>query len=112
MTETELLALLGRLRALVEAERPRVAALVSALAADGRDFAATAEGQRWRDLLERSDFLPRARLLWDALGLGGLAGAPVSAGPPPSRVVQVLAEVAGSPRLEALLATLPLLGAS
>lgn len=110
MTEPELLVLLGQLRGAIAAERPKVAALVSALAADGRAFAATPEGRRWRELLERSDFLPRARLLWDALGLGGLADIAPD-GPLPSQLVRVLTDVARSPRLETLLATLPLLGA-
>jgi hypothetical protein len=110
MTEPELLVLLGQVRTAIATERPRVATLISALAADGRAFATTPEGRRWRELLERSDFLPRARLLWDALGLGGLADTAPD-GPLPSELVRVLADVAASPRLETLLATLPLLGA-
>jgi len=109
MTEPELLVLLGELRGAIARERPRVASLVTALAADGRAFASTPEGRLWRELLERSDFLPRARLLWDALGLGGLAGG-APEGPSPSQLVRILADVAKSPRLETLLATLPLLG--
>lgn len=108
MNEEVLLGLLGRLRTVVAENRPVVGALVAALAADGRAFAATPEGRRWRELLERSELLPRARLLWDTLGIGGTAGVAV-AGPPPSEILRILAAAAASPRLETLLAALPLL---
>lgn len=98
---------LVRVRGLVEAHPAALHGIVAALAADGRAFASTPEGRRWRELLERSELLPRARLLWDALGLGGAP--PETADPVrPSELVRLLVEVARSPRLEVLLSMLPL----
>ena len=44
-------------------------AAFAALAAEGRHFATTPEGQQWKERLERSELLDRVEVLWRALGM-------------------------------------------
>ena len=53
-------------------------AAFSALVAEGRRFAATEEGQRWRDALVSSDFVRRGRALWEASVLNMLEDHPAT----------------------------------
>jgi hypothetical protein len=84
---------------------PELASIaVQACVAEGRRFARTPEGARWKDTLSRSELMGRGRLIWKAYGLDVLLeGAPelVSSDWLDSFVAQI-----GSADLEALLAAL------
>jgi|ERR1700687_208418 len=51
-------------------------ALFSALVAEGRRFAQTSEGQRWREALADSELVRRGRALWESSVLNFLEDAP------------------------------------
>ncbi len=68
-------------------------ALFCALAAEGRAFVATPEGQAWRDRLVGSELLHRARIVLDLPGFSSLGhGAPGSL---PTNYVDALFSLAG-----------------
>jgi hypothetical protein len=69
-------------------------AAFSSLVAEGRRFAATPEGARWRDALAGSALVRRARLAWEKTTLGMLEESP--AGLLPSTLIELL--VAASPQ--------------
>jgi hypothetical protein len=100
---------------LAEAQRriaahPRVvAALISALAAEGRRFAATDEGRRCRAALLRSARLHRAQLVWDAFGLDRFARA--ATGFTPRDWIDLFAAAGASDSVEAALGELLVAGA-
>jgi len=61
-----------RLQAIVLKHPVASKAAYSALMAEGRAFADTPEGARWKQIIARSDLLDRARLLLDLPGLSTL----------------------------------------
>jgi len=54
-----------------------VRAIVQAIVAEGKRFAKTTEGQRWKETLTRSELMQRGRLIWQAYGLDS----PLDTGP-------------------------------
>lgn len=67
--EDELSAILERARRAVLAHPIAAQALFEAFVADGRRFAATAEGRRWRAELAGSELIRRARFVCEACAL-------------------------------------------
>ena len=81
-----------------------VCIVVQACVAEGRRFAQTPEGARWKDTLSRSELIRRGRLVWKAYGLDALLeGAPKLV---PSDWLDSFVAQIGSADLEALLAAL------
>ena len=76
-------------------------AAFSALLAEGRSFAETAEGRRWKRRLTRSSLLHRARLVWEVTTLWMLEQEP--SGVLPSAYLDALFMSASSEELEPLL---------
>jgi hypothetical protein len=76
-------------------------AMGAALVEEGRLFAQTAEGRRWRETILGSALLERALLVWQNATLW-MAEEPDGA-PAPSSLVDAVAAVAASPRRDALL---------
>ena len=76
-------------------------ALVSALAAEGRQFAGTPAGERLRDQLLRSRLVRRGALLWNSLTMGLIDDTEPTA--LPSAYVDVLVELSERVDLERLL---------
>jgi len=76
-------------------------AAVSALIAEGRRFAETAEGQQWRDQLVHSSLLHRARLAWETTTLVMLQEDPPEV--LPSAYLDALFMMASSRELEPML---------
>jgi hypothetical protein len=75
--------------------------LFSALAREGRLFAQTSEGQRWRSRIERSELVQRALLVWQGVSLWTTEdGADAS---PPSLLVDAIAAAACSPNRDVVL---------
>jgi hypothetical protein len=75
-------------------------AIFSALVKEGRLFAQTSEGQRWRDQIERSALLERALLVWQSATLWMLEE---QDGATPSALVDAVASAAASPDRDVLL---------
>lgn len=73
----------------------------NALIAEGREFARSREGQRWREKLARSRLLQRVRLAWETSTLLVLQEEPPDT--LPSAYVDALFMVASSTELEPLL---------
>lgn len=67
-----LLRLLRRLRHWVLRYPGATRTLVQSLVAEGRRFAETPEGHRWRENLAGSEVIRRGRLVWGAYGLDKL----------------------------------------
>ncbi len=95
--------LLQSLQRAVLAHPEATRALFSALEREGRLFAQTAMGNKWRERIAQSKLLERALLVWQGATLWteeepehGL----------PSTVVTAIAAASASPEREALLATL------
>lgn len=81
-----------------------VAIVVQACVAEGRRFAQTPEGARWKDTLSRSELMGRGRLIWKAYGLDVLLeGASELV---PSDALDSFVAQIGSADLEALFAAL------
>lgn len=78
--------------------------LYSALAAEGRAYAATAEGKDRRERLARSPLLARVRALWEPATFNLLEEDPGR--PLPSAYVDALTVAVDLPQLESLLALL------
>jgi hypothetical protein len=76
-------------------------AIAQACVAEGRRFARTPEGARWKDTLSRSELMQRGRLIWQAYGLDALAN-----GEPELDWLGLLVAQFASADLEALLAAL------
>ena len=58
---------------LLESSPELARAIVQACVAEGRRFAETPEGARWKETLSRSELMQRGRLIWQAYGLDALA---------------------------------------
>lgn len=56
-------------------------AAFAALAAEGRRFATTREGEEWQKRLQGSELLSRLRLVWDSLGMATFVEKPTEALP-------------------------------
>lgn len=67
--EDELSSVISRVRRAVLAHPVAAQALFEAFVAEGRRFAATPEGRRWRAELAGSDLIRRARLVCEACAL-------------------------------------------
>lgn len=86
-------------------QHPRAArALVRALVAEGRRFAETPEGRRWKEILVESEWVRRGRLIWEAYHLDALLEAEATL--MPSAWLDIVAAAAASPELETILSTL------
>jgi hypothetical protein len=103
-----LLAQLKEARRLIAAHPRLTRAIVSTLVEEGRAFAATPEGALLKARMQRSEAVPRARLLWDALDLGAHAGRAPAFGP--RRWLGLFAAAAGNPALEELLSRMSIPG--
>jgi hypothetical protein len=79
-------------------------AMFGALAAEGRAFAQTAEGRRWKERILRSALLQHLAPVWESATLWVLEDAEVSG--TPSAIIDAVAAAAGSPRRDALMSTL------
>ncbi len=86
-------------------DHPRAArAVVRALVAEGRRFAQTPEGQLWKGILVRSEWVRRGRLIWEAYHLDALLeDEPVLL---PTAWLDMVASAAANPELETILSTL------
>jgi hypothetical protein len=65
-SEDDLVALLEEAQLWLVAHPIASRAIVRALVAEGKRFAGTPSGRRWRDHLAQSELLRRARILWDS----------------------------------------------
>lgn len=83
-------------------------AIVTALRAEGRVYAATPDGQRWAAALRRSPLVAQARFAFDAATLRALEGEPGEA--LPSAMVDALVQAGASGDVESLLAQVFALG--
>jgi hypothetical protein len=104
--EDDLAEILERTRSAVLAHPAAAQRLFQAFVAEGRRFAGTEEGRRWREELTGTELIRRARLLCEACGLsahGDHAGSP-------SDLVDALALAEGVEGLEPMLASLLDLG--
>ncbi|MGE5185786.1 MAG: hypothetical protein ACM31C_27185 [Acidobacteriota bacterium] len=70
----ELAALLAELRWLVLKHPLAARSAVRALVAEGRRFAATDEGERWRRRLAGSELVRRGQVVWEAGTMNALDG--------------------------------------
>jgi hypothetical protein len=57
---------------LLESSPELARAIAQACVAQGRRFAQTPEGARWKETLSRSELMRRGRLIWQAYGLDAL----------------------------------------
>lgn len=77
-------------------------AAFSALVAEGRRFAATDEGHRWAERLERSEVLDQVRVVWDLLTSRALEDDPRAV--VPSVVAEAFVKAATDRTLEQIIA--------
>jgi hypothetical protein len=68
----ELEYLLRRLERLLARDPAGARIFIGALVAEGRRFAATPEGHRWREALAGSQLVRQGRIVWQACGLNRL----------------------------------------
>ena len=99
--EDELSGVLRSLQSAVLKHPVAAQAIFSALVAEGRRFAETDPGRRWKRRLARSELLQRARLAWEVTTLWMLAAEPT--GVLPSAYLDALFMSASNPELESLL---------
>lgn len=99
--EEVLLGLLRRLQVLMLKHPIVVQAAFCALVAEGRRFAATAEGAAWRAALASSPLLQQGRRLWDALSLNIPEEDPATV--LPSAYIEALFQATASSQFEELL---------
>ncbi|MEO5769713.1 MAG: hypothetical protein ABIS92_15275 [Polyangia bacterium] len=97
-----LLALLARIQTAMLMHPEAGVALFRGLAEEGRLFAQTAGGRRWRDRLCRSELLERALLVWQNVSLWMTEDTSDSAAVP-SGLVDAVATVAASSSRDVLL---------
>jgi hypothetical protein len=71
------------------------------LAAEGRRFAKTPEGEAWRERLVGSELIAQLRLIWDSLGMTAFVEKPTET--LPSFFIDALVTAASSGDVEALL---------
>ncbi len=97
----EVTEVLRKLQAAVLKHPVAAQAIFSALVAEGRRFAETDPGRRWKRRLARSELLQRARLAWEVTTLWMLEEDPP--GVLPSAYLDALFMSASNPELESLL---------
>jgi hypothetical protein len=100
-TEEEILALLDGAQMAMIKHPTATQAAFAALVREGRRFAETAEGGKWLQVLQTSDFVRRVRWVWETTSLNMLeedAGTIV-----PSTYLEALLRAADVPELERLL---------
>lgn len=103
--ENETLARLLREGQHVLLRYPQAArALIQAFVAEGRQFAATPEGQAWQARLAQSDLVRRGRFIWDAYSVDALLDS--DADMLPSAWLDVILAAVANPDLESILANL------
>lgn len=86
-------------------QHPHTARLIAqSLVAEGRRFAQTPAGERWRAALARSELVRQGRLIWQVYGLDELIDA--KPGPVPSDWLELIAEALANADLEDLLSAL------
>src|SRR5262249_46994666 len=98
--------LIDQLREVVKRHPMGSRTLVRALTSEGRNFARTVEGQRWRDLLAESDLIRRGRLIWHACSLDMDASEELE--PLPSEWLALSVRAVTTGDLESVLSTLAL----
>jgi hypothetical protein len=97
-------------RLLLEGQRllvryPQAAqALIAAFVSEGRQFAATPEGQAWKEKLASSELLRRGRFIWDAYCLDAVLES--GGGQIPSAWLDVILAAVANPDLETILSNL------
>lgn len=79
-------------------------ALIQAFVNEGRQFAATPEGQAWQARLAQSDLVRRGRFIWDAYSLDALLDD--ASDSLPSAWLDVILAAVANPDLETILANL------
>jgi hypothetical protein len=85
-------------------------ALFGALVAEGRRFAATADGRRWVERLERSDVLDQVRVVWDLVTSRALEDDPATV--VPSVIAEAFVKAATDRALEQIIALVTTAGAA
>ena len=100
--DPELEAALGLLQELIWTHPVAFQRGYAALVREGRAHAKSPEGAALREKLERSDFVARARMVWDVLSMSAFS--PEGDEALPSVFVDVMARAATSLDLEPLLA--------
>jgi hypothetical protein len=99
--EADLVAAIRALQALLLAHPAAAQSLFSALVAEGREYARTAEGARWLRRLTPSPLFRRARVLWDVATMKSLEEDPSRV--LPSAYVESIARAARTQPIEPLL---------
>lgn len=99
-----LLRILRRLREWLWRYPSAAGSLVRMLVAEGRRFAETPQGARWRARLSKSDVVQRGRMVWSAYGLDRLLDD--EPGTLPSEWLEMLARTLEEADLEETLATM------
>ena len=102
--EDELLGVLRSAQAALLEHPVAAQALFRALVAEGRRYARTPEGARWREALRGSELVQRARVVWEVGTLNVLEEDPEVV--VPSRVLDAIARAAARDDLEPLLSRL------
>jgi hypothetical protein len=94
-SDEHLTALLGQLQRAVLLHPEAARALCYALAREGREFAQTAEGARWKERIARSQLVARALIVVQTATLFALEES--TAGVTPSALVDAIAAAARTP---------------
>jgi hypothetical protein len=95
--------LLGRVERLLARDPVAARALIGALVAEGRRFAATPEGRHWQAILARSPLVRQGRVVWQAAGLNRLTANVDHRTLLPSDWLRLAADVLANANLEAVL---------
>ena len=86
-------------------ENPKAARTIArALVAEGRQFAQTDEGQRWKAIATGSELVKRGRIVWQAYGLDTMASEEPAL--TPSEWLDLVMDILTHADLEAILSTL------
>jgi hypothetical protein len=88
-------------------ENPKAARTIArALVAEGRQFAQTSEGQRWKAVAAESELVKHGRIIWQAYGLDAMANEEPAL--TPSEWLDLIMDILNHVDLEAILSTLML----
>lgn len=86
-------------------ENPKAARTIArALVAEGKQFAQTEEGQRWKAIANESELVKSGRLIWQAYGLDTMVNEEPAL--TPSEWLDLIMEILNHVDLEAILSTL------
>jgi hypothetical protein len=102
--DDELSAVLREAQLLLIQHPVAAQALFRAFVTEGRAFAETAEGRRWREDLAGSELIRRGRVVWEVGTLNLLADDPDTV--LPSKLLDAIVQTAGVEALEPLLSRL------